>query len=304
MSLCWLAGACRSDDPIASSAPPAGTRADREALFDEIVEKTTMREAWSPLKNASLSFDPLAEMRGLAEEVAGADTEPDLFRALVKLSNARRDRHLSVTLVDGGLRVPFDDSRIQAPIRFLPDYATDRAHAFFVSDIARGWDARVTPGDRLTGVNGRSIEDYVEALIPYTRHSLIPNLRWTLARRMSARAIEVPPDLQGGDTVRYELERGDGTGYVVDAPWLAEGTIDWIGHDEREYAGFEPIRTFESFDVHRDAERRVLTLDWHRFGGDLIEAIDWLVDHADSRGLLEYDLIIDATRSRGGSLGA
>ncbi|MCG8467736.1 MAG: hypothetical protein MJB57_05925, partial [Gemmatimonadetes bacterium] len=47
-----------------------------------------------------------------------------------------------------------------------------------------------------------------------------------------------------------------------------------------------------------------LTLDWHRFGGDLIEAIDWLVDHADSRGLLEYDLIIDATRSRGGSLGA
>ncbi len=301
-----LASGCAGDAPSLDVEGGIGTEADRAALFDEILEKTRDREAWSPFKNAVHQFDPMTEMEAVRGEVVGAQSEPELFRALVKLSNARRDRHLGVDLVEDGLMVPFDGTRTQAPIRFLPDYGDESLHAFFVADIGRPWVGvqEVQVGDRVTHVNGWPIDEYAAALRPYMRYSMIPNLRWQLASWLSQRAIEIPPELQEGETVRYVLERADGTAYEVGAPWLREADVEWAGHDARPYDGFERIETFESFDLHRDDERLLLVLDWHRFGGDLVLGTDWLIEYADAEGLLDYDLIFDATRGRGGSLGA
>ena len=73
-----------------------------EALFDEIIEKTERREAFSEVKEKTQSYSALSEMKDLRSEFLASKSEADLYYALVKLSNARRDRHLSVNPVDGG----------------------------------------------------------------------------------------------------------------------------------------------------------------------------------------------------------
>lgn len=83
----------------------AGTPELRAALFDSILARTERRDAFSPVKNEALGYDPLDEMRALRDTVIGADTEERLFYALTRLSNRRRDRHLSVALVPGGLEL-------------------------------------------------------------------------------------------------------------------------------------------------------------------------------------------------------
>ena len=91
-------------------------------LFDQILDRTEDREAFSPLKEAAMSYSPLDDMRALRSEVVDAATEADLYYALVKLSNARRDHHLTVTPADDGLRPP-QVADVAAPIRVLPDYS-------------------------------------------------------------------------------------------------------------------------------------------------------------------------------------
>ena len=83
-----------------------GTAEQRNALVDHILELTAAREAWSPVKEANMRYSPMADMEAIRAEVVGASTEAQLFFALVKLSNVRRDSHLSVSAVEGGLRVP------------------------------------------------------------------------------------------------------------------------------------------------------------------------------------------------------
>ena len=82
---------------------PAGTPELRGALVDTIVARTERREAFSPIKNERLGFEPLAALRALRDEVVTAETEEALFHALARLSHARRDRHLDLFLVPGGL---------------------------------------------------------------------------------------------------------------------------------------------------------------------------------------------------------
>ncbi len=123
---------------------PTGTPEMREALFDSILAMTARRTAFSVPKQEALGFDPLAEMEKLRDDVVGAETEDELFYALLRLSNARRDRHLSVGLVDAGLRPSFTDGlevwdgpevqeAQEAPVRFRPDFGNG---GFFVSDVA------------------------------------------------------------------------------------------------------------------------------------------------------------------------
>ena len=63
-------------------------------LFDSILAKTARREAFSVPKQEALGYDPLEEMEKLRSEVVEAGTQEDLFYALVRMSNAQRDRHL------------------------------------------------------------------------------------------------------------------------------------------------------------------------------------------------------------------
>ena len=163
-----------------------GTPELRAALFDSILAWTADREAFSPPKNAALGFDPPEARATLREEVAGADSEEAHFYALIQLSNARRDRHLSVALVPGGLRLPHEAGLAAwnrdpppapptAPIRVLPDSGQGGA-VYFLSDVAEGGEFSreiLAPGDRLVAVNGLTLSEYEEQARPYIRHSTV-----------------------------------------------------------------------------------------------------------------------------------
>ena len=114
--------------------PLALSVAQLETLFDEIVDKTERREAFSEVKEETGSFSALDEMRALRSEFVAAETEEDLFYALVKLSNARRDRHLSVNPVEGGLTVP-ETPDLAAPVLVLPDFSDLNHPQFFVAKV-------------------------------------------------------------------------------------------------------------------------------------------------------------------------
>ena len=62
-----------------AEAPSAkvGTPEMRAALFDTIMARTERREAWSPIKNANLGFDPVQAMLAVKDEVVSAETEED-----------------------------------------------------------------------------------------------------------------------------------------------------------------------------------------------------------------------------------
>ena len=68
---------------------PAGTPTLRGALFDTIVARTERREAFSPVKNERLGFDPIAAMNALRDDVVAAETEEALYYALARLSHAQ-----------------------------------------------------------------------------------------------------------------------------------------------------------------------------------------------------------------------
>ena len=111
-----------------------GTSEQRNALVDHILELTAAREAWSPVKEASMNYSPLAAMETVRAEVVGATTEEELFYALVKLSNVRRDAHLSVSPVEDGIRVPSRPD-LQAPIGVLADFSDMDVPSFFISGV-------------------------------------------------------------------------------------------------------------------------------------------------------------------------
>ena len=69
-----------------------------ETLFDEILSKTEQREAFSEIKERNIGFSALEDMRKLRSEFVASRTETELYHALWKLSNARRDRHLQSEL--------------------------------------------------------------------------------------------------------------------------------------------------------------------------------------------------------------
>ena len=119
-----------------------GTQEDRAALFDYLFEKTMEREAFSEIKNQRLGIDIPAAMRALKNEIVHAESDEELFYAIVKLSNARRDRHLRIRPVEGGLRAPenndlhantnyphmtrgSNDILPTAPVRFRTDFGAE-----------------------------------------------------------------------------------------------------------------------------------------------------------------------------------
>ena len=306
--------ACGSDRSGGSDA--AGTPELRAALFDSVVAMTERREAWSEPKNEALSFDPLEEMRALRDTVVGAETEEELFYALARLSHSRRDRHLDVALVPGGVSLP--DSAgvdvwrggsaappLEAPIRVLPDYG-EEGPAYFVADVATylsGPDGP-QPGDRVTAVNGLPVAEYEAAIRPYMRHSSIAGLRWKVAEAMTRRTAVFPPALRS-DARRLEVERADGARLSLSLAYRQPESLAWSGASEPRYSGFSTVHSTPTYDLLLPNDGRpVVILLWHRFESSLMEDIDGLLAMAESRGLLDHALLFDATRSGGGSLGA
>jgi len=293
-------------------ADGAGTPEERAALFDYILEKTLERESFSPVKNIRLNLNVEIGMMQFRDEMIAADTDEELFHVLVKISNARKDRHLSVSPVEGGLDAKEYESRF-APVRFAADYGTPGNYFMFVADFARNigdytGDTVPEPGDRLIAVNGQPFTDYFRALEPYIRYSTVHGLWWKAAEAVTEKSFMFPQEFYDGKAT-YLLERKDGGQYTIELPYLDPADIEWSGywkgHGEDRYPGFNMVFSTQTYDLYRaDDGKEVLLLDWYGFREDLVQDIDRLIAFAAEHHLLDYALIFDGTRSRGGSKGA
>ena len=312
LPLCCLLAGFVSADP--------GTAEDRAALFDYLLDKTLERGAFSPIKNRNLNLDIEEAMKSLRDELIEAYTDEKLYYALVKLSNSRRDRHLKVSLVEGGLALentagtvlgnyPESGTTIMhAPIRFAVDFGTPGSYFLFVSDIVNnmgdfaGTDVPKV-GDRLTAVNGRPIVAYLEEKEPYHRHSSELGIWRQFAAWMPQKSYQFPPRFYK-DAFTCTLERKSGELYTLSLPYLDPAVIEWAGHGARCFAGFNLVFSTPTFDFYRsEAGKPVILLDWHRFHSNLVADIDRLMDYAVEHNMLDNAIIWDATRSGGGGRG-
>jgi hypothetical protein len=294
--------------------------ADREALFDYILKKTMEREAFSPIKNRALGLDVEREMLRFRDEMIAADMDEKLYYALVKISNARKDRHLRVRLVEGGLSLSDTTGGAQenypvpgtavlhAPIRFATDYGTPGQYFVFVADFARDiaeFSGGIEPevGDRLLAINGGAFSEYVEDIEPYHRYSTVNGFWWQLAAWIPQKSYQFPRSFYR-EKLELELERQNGERYTLVLPFLPSETISWKGHGTQRYSGFDQVFSTPTFDLHVAEGKPVLLLNWHGFVGSLVDDVDRLMEYAAQHDLLDHAVIVDATRSRGGSLGA
>ena len=298
-----------------SQTSGVGTLENRAALFNAIISKTRDREPVSPIKNAALDFDPLRSMRAERDAVVDAETASELFYALSRLSAARRDRHLSVALVPGGISPALTDGLAtlakektetprHAPIRVFPDYSY-QSNNYFVGDMADGYESvrQIAPGDRIVQINGLHISEYVELVRPYIPHSTVAGLRWEIAKVIPQRTGVLHPSLMG-EQLLLMLEGGDGRFYSVTLGYHDPETLTWRNLGEPVYAGFTRVARTPTYDLLRPEDGKAIAiLLWRNFGTKLIEDVDALVDRAGQEGWLDHALLVDVTRSRGGSWG-
>lgn len=285
-----------------------GTGAQRTALLDYLIEKTAARDAFSPAKNVRLKFDGHADMLALRNEFAAADTDDKLYYAIAKASAARRDRHLSVDVVPGGLRPWFigpDGNPVattSAPVRLMSDFET---FDVFVADLANDPSVQgIAVGDVVTSIDGVPTVEAVERARVYLRHSTEFGFRWHTPQLLVSRTPDLPATVSA-EKIRLGFTRVDGTTYQVELPFRPEAELTWAGHFDRRYPGFRLNFERQTYKVYEHTGGRpVLLLQWYGFREDLVKDMDHLTRIAAERGWLNHDLIIDATRSRGGSLGA
>ena len=282
------------------AAPPELSAVQLGELFDEIIRKTEQREAFSEIKESNVGFSALEDMKKLRSEFSRAETEAELYYALWKLSNARRDAHLRVGPVDGGLQIPEEAPCVSAPIHALPDYSDIHNPTFFVAAVGSGL---TTPklGDTIVGVNGQSSAQYVEEFTPWIRHSTLPGLYWHMAHQFPRKVPNVPPRLYS-ERLNLTLERSTGERYDVALPYR-DGcrSLRFVG----SYPGFIQVMNRESFNVLIDRSRRIMLLQWRGFDTDeLTKDIPALLEYAEREEILDYARIIDVSLSGGGSGGA
>lgn len=294
--------ACAAGEPVST----VGTPADREALAQEIVAKTMARTAWSPYTEGRPERTFQQDAAALIPEFRAAATDHALLLALIKLSNLRHDRHLTVDPVDGGLQPPAIDR--QAPIQFRVDYGTPGQHTLFVADYDRSLGSRAPApavGDVLTAVNDVAITEYARRMQPYLRYSTVSKLWWETATAVSRKTWRVGPELYApGDAVRYSLRRSDGSTYTLDLQFQPAEQIQWAGMAAKRYDGFSRILETPSFDAFTHARHRVVILDWKQFSRTGPADIDRLMEVAQQKSLLDHAVFFDGTSSGGGSRGA
>ena len=269
-----------------------------EALFDDIISKTERREAFSEVKESNIGYSAIEDMKKLRSEFVASRTGTDLYYALSKLSNARRDRHLRVGPVDGGLLAP-DRECVSAPIHVLPDLSDIHNPTFFIARLTQG---RTSPkvGDVIVGVNGRSMAEYMDEFTPWIRHSTLHGLYWRMAYGMPKQIPTTPPRLYSS-RLDLTLEDSSGQQYDVSLPY---NYGCYSLNSRHSTAGFVEVMQRENFNVWLDRSRQVVLLQWLDFEYSLIQDIVDLMKYAEREQILDYDMIIDVSWSSGGSRGA
>ena len=235
---------------------------DLEALFDEIISKTERREAFSEVKETNIGFSAIEDMKILRDEFISSETELDLWFALVKLSNVRRDSHLAVDPVDGG---PERRPCVAAPVYVLPEILDVHNPTFFVSAVGEGVTSPER-GDVIVGVNGSSMEEYIDEFAPWISHSTLPGLYWRMARNLPQRFSGVPLSLYS-ERLHLTLERPSGERYDVSLPY-SDGCVGWGPRSWSSidpYPGFVEVMKRENFDLLVDESREIVLLQWLDF---------------------------------------
>jgi len=294
---------------VALLAGDAGTPADRETLFRYLVGATVKRTAWSPHTAGRPEKTFEADAGRLRSEFTAADSDDRLFHALVKLSNLRHDRHLSVDLVPGGIQPQVFE--MQAPVQFRTDYGTSGTYALFVADVdlriealARGDKPAV--GDVLESVNGTPISQLARLMEPYIRYSTVNKLWWEIAGAVSKKSWRFGPEVYGQHAdVAFGLRRRSGATYVLRVPYLQPDEVQWSGFAVKRYRGFKPVLDTPSFTLLQpELPQKVVILDWKGFVRSAPADTDTLMAFASEKGLLDHDVFFDGTSSGGGSRGA
>ena len=280
---------------------------DLESLFDYIISKTEEREAFSEIKEKNIGFSAIEDMKALREEFLAAETELDLWFALVKLSNARRDTHLRLIPIDAGLQPPEGWPCISAPIIVLPEIWDVHDPTFFVASVEEGV-ASPQVGDVIVGVNGRSMKEYIDEFAPSIRHSTLPGLYWDIARYLPRRYNNVFPLSLYSEHFYLSLERPSGQRYDVALPYGDEcPSFSQILRLTDPYTGFVEVMERENFNVLLDRSRKIILLRWRHFEMDdqaLVNDVNDLMEYAEKEQILDWDMVIDVTYSSGGSGGA
>jgi len=309
--------------PSSNRGNRAGSVEDRTALFSEIVDKIMHRDAFVPVKLERLGVDVREAMLRFRDEMINADTDEKLFYTLLKINNARKDPHVPVHLVPGGLRpegvkASCESRRVdhldirQAPIHFAVDYGNPNEYSLFVADYGdrveqSAGECMPEIGDELVAVNDQSFADYLVCIEPYNRYATFEGFWWRMATKVAQDTLEYPPHFRG-DGVSFTL-RGHPRGeYTITLPYLDPDSITWQGvwkeHGAFRYPGFELLLQTSSYHFYRHKDRRIVLLDWNKFDENLMENMDELMEFSSEHDLLDCAVIFDATRAGGGSLGA
>jgi len=313
-------GACSPAPPLPESAGHVGTPELRRALADTVLARTARRDAFSAVKNEALGLDPLAAMAKEREAVARASTDDALFYALSRMNHARRDSHLSLALVEGGL-APSDSAGLEhadgreweppeAAIKILPDYGdidvngARETGGWFVSDTAMGSGLDLPAAtSKVLEVGGLDVDEWAARVKPYVRASSDANLRWRTAQMMTLETALLPPELRS-DSLRLAVELPSGERAHFALPYEPAGQTTWAGLSEPNYPGFEKALETPTFELYLSEDGRPwVVLTWRGFRETMVSDVDRLMAFAEERGLLDHALVVDMTRSRGGSLG-
>jgi len=290
------------------------TREDRAALAELLITKTLEREAFSEIKNRNLQVDIERDMRHVAKDVADASDEIEFYFALVRLSNARRDRHLLVRPAPGGPSplTAFRDlnneigqmHRPRVALEFQVSFAEEKAPVFFVSNVGKTI-RDVQRGDIVTRIGSRSFQEFLVFAEPYCRFSTRANFLVRLAEVLPNVSLVFPPSFYDHRGLTLTLQR-DGKIVEVTLPYVDSSSIEWMHAETQQYPGFRLFKKHESFRIYipEDDSEKIILLQWQMFGNDLRASTDALVELAEQENWLEHDLIVDCTRSGGGSQGA
>ncbi|MEL7147043.1 MAG: hypothetical protein AAFO69_11790, partial [Bacteroidota bacterium] len=216
------------------------------------------------------------------------------------LSTLRQDAHLTIRKVSGGL--DYNRNAVVSPIKFTPDFS-GKLHHFFVSDTAKNIDVGQTVEitDQLVAVNDIPIAAYIAKLQPFMIHSTENNLRWKLARYLTLRYDLFDESLYNGDTIRYQLQKSDGTRYTAAVGYASPGAIKWQGNGKPDFKGFSKVMQRQNFNLYvSDNKPTVLLIDWRDLEWQLGRDLRALMRYTRKHDLLGHDVIFYAPFSSGG----
>lgn len=294
--------------------PKPHTAEDRVALYDYLVAATLRRHAFSELKTAKYNLDFERDAAPLKEDFRNAATDLDLFRAIARLSGLRQDYHMKVTPIPGGLAV--DPMEYSSGIEFAPDFEKLDERVFCVQRVAYdvGSDPLPQIGDVLVAINGLSPAEFDQQVGPYLLFSTTNGRAWAFARALGTQpgwwptfhnATESLDPLRDNLEFVYTLRKADGTEYEVTLPGLQADAVNWPQQPSRNFPGFNLSLSLPSFDLYRPANgQNIVAFDWKDFEKDhLTDDLSQLVAYASGNDLFGHDVIVDFTRSSGGSDG-